>query len=109
MIQSVHRQKNGILIETMNNTYAFHAVTGDRIRGGTKVDIEGTVTYVGDSLNKHYVRSHDFDEVPQEVIDKVTERGLTVLKDVEGDWASWNGRPEFSNSYVDISDAEPVE
>lgn len=89
----------------MNNTYAFHAVRADTIRGGDKADIEGTVTYVGDSLAKNYVVSKDLSGVPDEVVEAVAEQGVTVLDGVDGGWASWDGRPEFSDTYVDVSDA----
>jgi hypothetical protein len=104
----VRQNRNGIAVETLNSTFAFHAVTGDRIRGGDKSDIDRAVTYVGDSLSKHYVRTHDMSEVPDRVLDRVQNAGYTILDGVEGGWANWDGRPEFSETFVDISEATAV-
>jgi hypothetical protein len=92
----------------MNNTYAFHAVRADTIRGGDKADIEGTVTYVGDNLANYYVVSKNLSGIPDEVVEAVAEQGLTVIDGVDGGWVSWNGRPEFSDTYVDVSDTSVV-
>jgi hypothetical protein len=105
--QQVRQTHNGILVETRNNQYAFPYVFGDEIRGGSKADIEGTVVYGGDSLSKHYIDSYDLSEVPETVIDALPE-DVTLLDNVDGGWASWDGRPEFSTSYVDIGEAEEV-
>jgi len=107
-IRRVQQTRNGICVETMNNKYCFPWVTGDRIRGGTKEDIEGAVTYGGDSLSKYYIRSHDMDGIPNVVLQAVDEHA-TILDDVDGGWANWDGRPEWSDSYVDISDATIVD
>lgn len=107
-IRDVQRTRSGIVIHTTNNQYAFPFLFGDKIRGGTKADIEGCVTYGGDSLSKNFIQSHDLSEVPQEVLSEVTDR-FTLLDNVDGGWASWDGRPEFSTTYVDISDATEIE
>lgn len=99
---------SGVVVATMNNRYAFHVVRGDRIRGGDKESLEGAVAYVGDDLAKHFVVSKDLDEVPEAVIEAVTEEGFAVMDGVDGGWASWDGRPEFSTTYVDVSDATVV-
>jgi hypothetical protein len=107
-IHRVEQARNGIAVRTTNNQYCFPYLKGDNIRGGTKADIEGTVTYGGDSLSKHYITSHDLSEVPNAVLEAVAEHA-TILDNVDGGWARWDGRPEFSTSYVDISDATVVE
>lgn len=106
-IQTVREVPNGITVETPNNTYAFPWLSGDTVRGGSKGDIEGVVTYGGDSVAKHYTTSHDFDEVPAAVLDAVGERAV-VVDGVTGGWANWEGRPEWSETYVDVSAVEVV-
>jgi hypothetical protein len=41
-------------------------------------------------------------------LDEVRDRGFEILAGTDGGWDSWDGRPEFSTSYVDISEAEKV-
>jgi hypothetical protein len=104
----VQETPNGLLVRTPNNHYAFHYVRGDTIRGGEKADIEGCVTYVGDSLSKHYVDSKPLSGVPSEVVEAVETAGVTPVEGVEGGWNSWNGRPEFSTTYVDVAEMKAV-
>lgn len=107
-IHTVRQYRSGILVETRNATYAFAYLRGDHIRGGGKADIEGTVTYVGDSLGKNYVNSKSLDDVPDAVVKAAAEQGTVVLENVDGGWADWNGRPEFSDTYVDIRNSRVV-
>jgi len=104
----VRHHPNGLVVETPNNTYAFHHVRGDTIRGGEKADIEGCVAYVGDTLSKHYVDSKPLSGVPSEVVETVETAGVTLVEGVEGGWNSWNGRPEFSTTYVDVAEMKAV-
>ena len=106
-IRAVEQFKTGIIVKTNNNQYAFPYVFGDQIRGGNKADLEGLVTYGGDSLQKHYISSNDFSEVPDDVIAAVGEHAV-VAKGVDGGWSSWEGRPEWSDTFVDLSDVEIV-
>ena len=106
-IQTVREEPNGITVETPNNRYAFPWLFGDRVRGGTKADLEGVVTYGGDSVAKNYIKSHDFSEVPAAVLEAVGERAV-VVDGVGGGWANWEGRPEWSETYIDVSDVEVV-
>lgn len=106
-IQLIRSSTDGIVVETSNNTYAFPWLFGDTVRGGTKADLEGVVTYGGDSVAKHYIRSGDFAEVPDDVVEAVAERAV-VVDGVAGGWASWEGRPEWSETYVDVSAVEIV-
>jgi len=105
---TTHQARSGIVVRTTNNQYAFPRLRGDVVRGGDKSDIEGTVTYGGDSLSKHYIRTHDMAEVPDEVISAVKECGVDVLDGVGGGWVRWEGRPELSTAYVDVTDSDPV-
>jgi len=96
------------MVNTFNNQYAFTHTFGDRIRGGQKADIEGTIVYTGETFSSHYVSASNLSEVPDAVLDEVRDRGFEILAGTDGGWDSWDGRPEFSTSYVDISEAEKV-
>jgi hypothetical protein len=104
-IQTVREEPNGIIVTTPNNTYAFPWLVGDTVRGGTKADLEGVVTYGGDSVAKNYIKSHDTGEVPAEVLEAVGDRAV-VVAGVTGGWANWEGRPEWSETYIDVSEVE---
>lgn len=107
-IRRAFRDFGSIIVRTTHNQYVFSGLTGNRIRGGNKADIEGLYCYTGDSGATHYISESSLDEVPDAVLDAAQELG-TIVTDVDGGWASWDGRPEFSKSYVDISEMEIVE
>jgi hypothetical protein len=81
----------------------------DRIRGEVPETDRKTAVYIGDNTAKYYIDGHDIDGVPGEVWGRLVENGFVILDNVEGGWAQWDGRPEFSESYIDYSDAEVVE
>lgn len=91
--------------------FAFVTITedlADRVRGEIP-ETEGTpVMQIGTSLGKHYYTS-DSRTVPVDVLEKLEARDLTLVDDVAGGWAQWEGRPEWSETYVDFSEAEAVE
>lgn len=107
MIRNAHYGYHGssFVVETSHNQYVFSAVTADQIRGGKKKDVEGLFVYTGNSSANNYPAEGDLEEVPDEVLEAVEP---TVVKNIDSGWASWDGRPEFSTSYVDISEAEEV-
>jgi uncharacterized Fe-S cluster-containing radical SAM superfamily protein len=107
-IRRSYRDFSHIWVETTHNRYAFAPLTADRIRGGTKADCEGCYAYVGETKMSNYVSEQSLAEVPDTVLEAAKEYG-TIVTNVDGGWASWDGRPEFSTSYVDISDMEIVE
>lgn len=81
-------------------------VRGDR--SGLAVD--GTpVIYIGDSFGKHYFRAHGHESVPVDVFEALRDQGKTLVAGVDGGWANWDGRPEWSTTYLDYSDAEVVD
>jgi hypothetical protein len=97
-----------IMVTTTNNKYVFTGLFGDEIHGGDKADIEGLFAYTGESSGNNYVSESDIDAVPDVVIDAASQYG-SIVEDVDGGWASWDGRPEFSTSYVDITDTTVVQ
>jgi len=108
MIRNAHYGYNSssFVVETSHNQYVFSAVTADKIRGGSKKDVEGLYVYTGSSSANNYPAESSLDEVPDEVLEAVEP---TIAEHIDAGWASWDGRPEFSTSYVDISEATTVE
>lgn len=92
-------------------SYAFVEIDedlADVVRGDVP-DVDGTpVIYVGSSLAKHYWRSHDSETVPVDVLGWLDDRNLTLVRGVEGDWHTWEGRPEWSDTEADLTDVEVV-
>lgn len=104
-IRRVYRDFNHVFVDTTQNRYTFAPVTADKIRGGTETDIEGLYVYVGNSMMNNYPAENSLDSVPQNVIDAVADK-VTLVENIDSGWYSWDGRPEFSTSYVDISEME---
>lgn len=96
-----------VVVQTHSNQYVFSSLRADKIRGGQKVDVEGSVVYTGSTKANHYPAESSLDEVPEKVIDEAADRAV-VVDNIESGWSSWDGRPEFSTSYVDIADVEIV-
>lgn len=77
----------------------------DKVRGDIP-DVDGTpVLYIGNSGAKNYYQSHDVSELDEWVIEAAEEEGLKIIDNVDGGWSSWEGRPEWSESYIDLTDA----
>jgi len=81
--------------------YAFHRVDAPHIDGDT-------VVYVGHSTSVNYPSEESLDDVPEEVVETVEEKDFRVVVGVESGWETWEGRPEWSETYVDAGDAEPA-
>lgn len=80
----------------------------DNIRGEIP-DVDGTpVLYIGDSGAKNYYQSHDLSELQDGVIEIAEENGLKIITGVDGGWSSWEGRPEWSETYIDFTDSTIV-
>jgi hypothetical protein len=92
--------------------YAFVALddgSADVLRGEIP-DVDGTpVVYTGSSLPSNYPEPGALDTVPVDVLEALDERDLIPLDGVEAGWQSWEGRPEWSTTYVDVSDATPAD
>ncbi|WP_337653221.1 hypothetical protein [Halomontanus rarus] len=112
-VNHVDRTHNGLIVGTRTNLnegnqFAFSLVPEDATEGTPLEDVETPVVYTGEMIRGDYIAEESLEDVPQTVIDAVS-RGATVVKNVDGGWESWDGRPEFSEAYCDCSDAEIVE
>jgi len=87
--------------------YAFRRLTdgmADRVRGSIPTTDGEAVMYVGDNFGKYYWQSYS-DTIPVDVLEWLHENNYTLVENVDGGWALWDGRPEFSTNYVDFSEA----
>jgi hypothetical protein len=80
----------------------------DRIRGEIP-DGPAPVVYVA-TTGKHYYESKPHDELPDAVLEALTDAGHTLVGPVSAGWDSWGGRPEFADSltYADFSTATVI-
>lgn len=84
-------------------TYGFAVVTDDAADRVTGVpDVEGTpIIYVGSNVGKHYWDSKATDSVPADLIRYLHNSGYQLVEGVDGGWIRWEGRPEWSDTYMD--------
>jgi hypothetical protein len=81
----------------------------DTIKGDIP-DVNGTpVIYLGDTRgNTNHYTSADLDELEQWMFDAVKENDLVIIENVDGGWETWEGRPEWSDTYIDYTEATPA-
>lgn len=90
----------------------FKPISGDiadTIKGDIP-NVDGTpVIYLGDTRgdNNHY-SSSNVEELEQWMFDAVEENDLTIIDNVDGGWETWEGRPEWSDTYTDLTEATPA-
>jgi len=93
--------------------YAFVRLDRDNVADEVRGDVpdaDGPVlTYIGSSFGKWFYRSRDREGIPVDVYEELVDHGATLLDDVDGGWSNWDGRPEWSETYVDVSEAETVD
>jgi len=77
----------------------------DVVRGDVP-DVPEPVVYIGNHIGKNYYPSKNIEELDGDVIEAVTNAGHSIVGPVEAGWSSWNGRPEFSDTRADFSDAD---
>jgi hypothetical protein len=88
----------------------LEALPADTVRGELPKVNGIPVAYIGNAFNQKVAHNNcaDFGDVPSDLRDELREHGLTVVGNVDFGWASWEGRPEWSDSYVDYTDAEII-
>lgn len=96
---------------TGGGRFAF-AVLGEWMADNIRGEIpEDAVILIGENFGKHYYQSKDHSSVPYDVLEKLQEKGYQLYTNIDGGWDNWGGRPEFDDSvsYLDVTDAEPVD
>lgn len=93
--------------------YAFAFLDRDGVADDVRGDLpdaDGRVAaYIGNSFGKHYYTSKSRDGLPVDVYEALADGGVTLLDGVDGGWSDWDGRPEWSETYLDVTDAEVVD
>lgn len=85
---------------TGQKRYAFYPVDDDRF--------DAPVVFVGDAMVTHYPAEKDAEGLPDAVLEALDALGVTLITGVDAGWRNWGGRPEFSDRYIDTSEAERV-
>jgi hypothetical protein len=100
--------RGSLIITDRNRGYQFEKLSPTDLHG-TDYDRPAAV-YVGTKGSKHYITSSPLSNVPKEYLQYILDReNLTLLDNVDGGWESWEGRPEFSETYIDLDDATVIE
>jgi len=93
--------------------YAFARLDRDNVADvvrGNLPDADGPVyAYIGRHFGVNCYRSKDREGIPVDVYEELTAHGATLLDGVDGGWSNWDGRPEWSETYIDVTDAETVD
>lgn len=93
---------------TPAGTYRFAAVAQERVVG--EIPGDGTVAVVPiDGAATPPLNVQPTDDLPAVVVESVAEGIGPVLGGVTSTWAEWNGRPEFSEAEIDVTDAYVVD
>ena len=81
----------------------------DVVRGEVPEDDGTPIMFIGNNLAKHYWTSHDVEGCDVDILEWVDDSQYTLYEEVDGGWDHWGGRPEFSDNYVDFSEAEETD
>lgn len=108
-----HRSEPVFVGKESVGRYAFVTLQGveewvDYVKGGMPESDEVPIMYVGDNLGKHYWQSHNIKDCDVDVLEWLENSKYTVYENVDGGWQRWNGRPEFSDKYVNFTDVQEV-
>ena len=87
---------------------AVAAARSDGVRGDLGTLPDGAVIYIGETRGKHYYRSNGISDLRIEHRAAIEAHGHVLLDGVDGGWARWKGRPEWSETYIDVTGAEVV-
>ena len=103
---SVTETPEGIVVSDRSRQYAFVRLSLSDVQDTAWEGRGDCVAFVGESTSVHYINSKKLTHVPDAYLDAVIDRGYTILQYVNGGWDHWDGRPEWSESYIDLSNAE---
>lgn len=103
---NVSKRGDALVLTDADRSYKFARLSPTALHD-TQFEGEDAYVYVGEDNPKHYITSHPLSEVPAPYLDYVLDE-VTLLDKVNGGWEDWNGRPEFSETYIDLSDATVV-
>jgi hypothetical protein len=85
------------------------AERADVVRGDVPDDDGVPIMYVGNPGAKHYYNGHDPEGIDVDVLEWIRDSKYTLYENVEGGWESWDGRPEFSKTRLNLRDASKAD
>ena len=105
IVTNVQDLINGIIVTTQKDEfswtkYGFAKVhqTHDVVNGDVA---DNAVVYTGrDDIAVYYTAGESLADVPQSVIDRVSE-DYEIIEGQDAGWSKWDGRPEFSETYFE--------
>ena len=89
-------------------TVATAAERADEVRGDLDALPDNAVIFIGETTGKNYYVSHDLDVLRDDFREAIESAGYTIVDGVSGGWSNWDGRPEWSDNYLDVTGAEVV-
>lgn len=107
--KTVYSDYGHVFVREGSDQYAFRRLTSGDVLDTPIENVDRPVVFVGDSMANHYVNERSLDKVPDAILSAVRDEGYTIVSGVDGGWKEWNGRPEFSESYLDASEAHVVD
>jgi hypothetical protein len=99
-------------VQSLSQQHTFLPVADpntDVIRGDVPETEHTPVIYVGDSLSGRYPAAADIADIPADVLETLRDADVTLLDGTDAGWHNWDGRPEWSDTYIDFDDAEVVD
>ena len=80
----------------------------DEVRGDLDALPDNAVIYIGDTTAKYYWRSNDPADIPLKHRGALDAHDYVIVDGIGGGWVRWEGRPEWSDRYIDVSSAEVI-
>lgn len=105
---SIDQIDDYLVVDTELFKFGFVKIDDDKLvfadKRGWRIDSD---QFIGSGYY-YPPNGNDVNRVPDKVLEYLSDNGYVVYKNVDSGWSQWNGRPEFSESYVDLSDALKV-
>jgi hypothetical protein len=79
----------------------------DHVRGDVP-ETEQTPVFL-EKTGCYYITPKDIDAINDSYRVALANAGYTLIEGVDAGWQSWDGRPEWSESYIDYSETKIVE
>lgn len=102
---NVEERPEGVIVRDRTRQYAFVSLSLTDVHGTDLEGVADPVVFVGETLSVHYINGKTLSSVPRPYLDAVRDRGYAIINGVDGGWKSWEGRPEWSETYLDLADA----
>jgi hypothetical protein len=87
------------------------AESADVVRGDVPDDEDDgiPIMYIIDPGAKHFYNGHNVENIDVDVLEWIRDSKYVLYENADGGWHSWNGRPEFSDTRLDLREASKVD